>query len=96
MTAYLSRVGGFHRRERRAVAATVGGMTTTDDTTYTVPGEGKPVPGEGKPAKKNKARRRAAKGLAWFALLLTAVLVLAEPWLLLPAAALLAAIALWD
>ncbi|MEV4372771.1 hypothetical protein AB0J71_37275 [Nonomuraea sp. NPDC049637] len=64
-------------------------MTTTDDISST-------VRGEHKPAKKTKARRRAAKGLAWFALLLTAGLVLAEPWLLLPAAALLAAIALWD
>ncbi|MEW9552383.1 hypothetical protein [Nonomuraea sp. NPDC050783] len=43
-----------------------------------------------------RARRRAAKGLAWFALLLTAVFVLTEPWLLLPAAAMLVAIALWD
>ncbi|MER7505500.1 hypothetical protein AB0L05_37600 [Nonomuraea pusilla] len=68
-------------------------MTTTDDISYAISGE---QPEKGEPAKKNKARRRAAKGLAWFALLFTAVLVLAEPWLLLPAAALLAAIALWD
>ncbi|WP_113702291.1 hypothetical protein [Nonomuraea lactucae] len=46
--------------------------------------------------KKSKAKRRAAKGLAWLALILTAALVLAEPWLLVPAAAILAAIALWD
>ncbi|WP_431903004.1 hypothetical protein [Nonomuraea sp. bgisy101] len=45
--------------------------------------------------KKSKAKKRAAKSLLWFALLGTAVLVLAEPWLLIPAA-LLAAIALWD
>ncbi|MGR6921874.1 hypothetical protein ACU635_47160 [[Actinomadura] parvosata] len=69
-------------------------MTTTDDISSTLSGE---RPGDGTPVKKkHKARRRVAKGLAWFALLLTAVLVLAEPWLLLPAAALLAAIALWD
>ncbi|GAA2390196.1 hypothetical protein [Nonomuraea africana] len=47
-------------------------------------------------AKKSKAKRRVAKGLAWFALLFTAVLVLAEPWLLVPVAAMLAAIALED
>ncbi|NUW39591.1 hypothetical protein [Nonomuraea rhodomycinica] len=68
-------------------------MTTTDTISSTLSGEQTSDP---KPAKKNKARRRTAKGLAWFALLLTAVLVLAEPWLLLPAAALLAAITLWD
>jgi hypothetical protein len=49
-----------------------------------------------KPAKKSKAKRRAAKGLAWFALLSTAIRVLAEPWLMIPAAALLVAVALWD
>ncbi|MGW0807781.1 hypothetical protein [Nonomuraea sp. NPDC002799] len=65
-------------------------MTTIDDTPYTVPGE------PAKKQKKNKARRRVAKGLAWFALLFTAVLVLAEPWLLLPTAAMVAAIVLWD
>ncbi|MEU4830660.1 hypothetical protein [Streptosporangium sp. NPDC023615] len=59
------------------------------------PGEkltGKPVK---KPAK-NRAKRRVAKGLAWIALIGTAVLVLAEPWVLLSAAVLLVAIALWD
>lgn len=57
------------------------------------------VPPAGSPAKKGgkrKNKRRVAKGLAYLALLGTAVLVLAEPWLLIPAIALLAAIALWD
>ncbi|GGN95014.1 hypothetical protein GCM10011579_095140 [Streptomyces albiflavescens] len=46
--------------------------------------------------KKNKAQRRAAKALAYFALIFTGLLVLAEPWLLIPAAALVLAISLWD
>ncbi|MCX4820212.1 hypothetical protein OG883_09890 [Streptomyces sp. NBC_01142] len=46
--------------------------------------------------KKNKAKRRAAKALAWFALVFTALLVLAEPWLLIPVATLIVAVSLWD
>ncbi|MEU0398487.1 hypothetical protein ABZ208_38310 [Streptomyces sp. NPDC006208] len=49
-----------------------------------------------KGTKKNKAQRRAAKALAYFALIFTGLLVLAEPWLLIPVAALVLAIALWD
>ncbi|MGW7381140.1 hypothetical protein [Streptomyces sp. NPDC054794] len=49
-----------------------------------------------KGTKKNKARRRTAKALAYFALIFSGLLVLAEPWLLLPVAALLLAISLWD
>ncbi|MGP3921423.1 hypothetical protein [Nonomuraea sp. 10N515B] len=78
-------------------------MTTIDETPYTVPAEEPEnyTPENGTSEKKNKkkkskTKRRMAKGLAWFALLFTAVLVLAEPWLLLPAGAMLAAIALWD
>ena len=51
---------------------------------------------ETKGKKKNKAKRRAAKALAWFALVFTALLVLAEPWLLIPVAALTVAVSLWD
>jgi hypothetical protein len=46
--------------------------------------------------KKNKAKRRVAKALAYFALLFTGLLVLAEPWLLIPVVALVLAISLWD
>ncbi|MFF3689662.1 hypothetical protein [Streptomyces sp. NPDC002187] len=49
-----------------------------------------------KGSKKNKAQRRAAKALAYFSLIFTGLLVLAEPWLLIPAAALVLAISLWD
>ncbi|MDI2125049.1 hypothetical protein [Yinghuangia seranimata] len=45
---------------------------------------------------KNKTRRRVAKALAYFALVFTGLLVLAEPWLLVAVAALLLAISLWD
>ncbi|MFF4397077.1 hypothetical protein [Streptomyces sp. NPDC001480] len=45
---------------------------------------------------KNKAKRRAAKALAYFALIFTGLLVLVEPWLLIPVAALVLAISLWD
>ncbi|MET8627317.1 hypothetical protein ABZW30_26790 [Kitasatospora sp. NPDC004669] len=45
---------------------------------------------------KNKAKRRVAKALAYFALLFTGLLVLAEPWLLIPVVALVLAISLWD
>ncbi|MGW3039820.1 hypothetical protein ACWC9T_07145 [Kitasatospora sp. NPDC001159] len=45
---------------------------------------------------KNKARRRAAKALAYFALIFSGLLVLAEPWLLIPVVALVLAISLWD
>ncbi|QKV90536.1 hypothetical protein HUT19_01050 [Streptomyces sp. NA02950] len=49
-----------------------------------------------KDTKKNKAQWRAAKALAYFALIFTGLMVLAEPWLLIPVAALLLAISLWD
>ncbi|MEU6218176.1 hypothetical protein ABZ845_11760 [Streptomyces sp. NPDC047022] len=49
-----------------------------------------------KGTKKNKARRRAAKALAYFSLVFTGLLVLAEPWLLIPVLALVLAISLWD
>lgn len=45
---------------------------------------------------KKKARRRTAKALAYFALIFTGLLVLAEPWLLIPVAALVLAISLWN
>ncbi|MFD4721941.1 hypothetical protein ACFWOY_14480 [Streptomyces sp. NPDC058423] len=48
------------------------------------------------PRKKSKARRPTAKALAYFAVISTGLLVLAEPWLLLPVAALVLAISLWD
>ncbi|MFJ3229830.1 hypothetical protein [Streptomyces sp. NPDC086787] len=51
---------------------------------------------KGKGTKKGKARRRTAKALAYFALVFTGLTVLAEPWLLLPVAALILAISLWD
>ncbi|WP_406419222.1 hypothetical protein [Streptomyces sp. NBC_01614] len=49
-----------------------------------------------KGTKKSKTQRRAAKALAYFALIFTGLAVLAEPWLLIPVAALMLAIALWD
>ncbi|MEU2164147.1 hypothetical protein [Streptomyces sp. NPDC019208] len=48
------------------------------------------------PKKQGKARRRTAKALAYLALISIGPLVLAEPWLLLPVAALVLAISLWD
>jgi uncharacterized protein YndB with AHSA1/START domain len=41
-------------------------------------------------------RRRAAKVLAWTSLGLTALVVLAEPWLLVPVALVALALSLWD
>ncbi|MCX4908535.1 hypothetical protein [Streptomyces sp. NBC_00878] len=49
-----------------------------------------------KGTKKNRAKRHSAKALAYFALIFTGLLVLAEPWLLIPVAALALAISLWD
>ncbi|WP_432199070.1 hypothetical protein [Streptomyces sp. bgisy027] len=46
--------------------------------------------------KTSTARRRTAKALAYFALIFTGLLILAEPWLLIPVAALVLAISLWD
>ncbi|MGW6979689.1 hypothetical protein ACWGE1_09595 [Streptomyces sp. NPDC054932] len=46
--------------------------------------------------KRSRARRRVAKALAYSALVLTGLLVLAEPWLLIPIIALVLAISLWD
>ncbi|MFC8094277.1 hypothetical protein [Streptomyces sp. NPDC057301] len=51
---------------------------------------------ENKGAKKSKTQRRTAKALAYFALIFTGLAVLAEPWLLIPVAALILAISLWD
>ncbi|MEU8990617.1 hypothetical protein AB0C98_30100 [Streptomyces sp. NPDC048558] len=51
---------------------------------------------ENRGAKKSKTQRRAAKALAYFALIFTGLAVLAEPWLLIPVAALILAISLWD
>ncbi|MEV0718969.1 hypothetical protein [Asanoa sp. NPDC050611] len=50
------------------------------------------------PAKtrKRRTRRRVAKTLAWVAVALTAVMVLSEPWLLLPVITLAVALSLWD
>ncbi len=46
--------------------------------------------------KKRKTRRRIAKALAWVSVALTAVMVLSEPWLLLPVITLVVALSLWD
>ncbi|MEU6070049.1 hypothetical protein ABZ864_37835 [Streptomyces sp. NPDC047082] len=85
--------------------------TAIDTDTDTHPAEAAPATGaphhhkdskknqrtkKNKGTKKNKARRRAAKALAYFALIFTGLLVLAEPWLLLPVVALVLAISLWD
>ncbi|WP_338677343.1 hypothetical protein V1460_33510 [Streptomyces sp. SCSIO 30461] len=51
---------------------------------------------KGKDPKKKAAQRRAAKALAYFTLASTALMVLAEPWLLIPVATLVLAISLWD
>ncbi|MEU2159296.1 hypothetical protein ABZ532_30540 [Streptomyces sp. NPDC019396] len=51
---------------------------------------------EGTRKNKKKGRRRAAKALAYFALIFTGLLLLAEPWLLIPVVALVLAISLWD
>jgi hypothetical protein len=55
-------------------------------------------PATDKPAKsrKRRVRRRVAKGLMWFTLVFTAILVVAEPWLLVPIVATLVALSLWD
>ena len=49
-----------------------------------------------KKGKKRRAKRRVAKGLLWFALIVTGLFTLAEPWLLVPIAATVVAISLWD
>lgn len=46
--------------------------------------------------RERRAKRRAAKALAWTALGLTAVLVLAEPWLLIPVGLFAVALSLWN
>lgn len=46
--------------------------------------------------KKRKNRRRIAKALAWVSVALIAVMVLSEPWLLLPVITLVVALSLWD
>ncbi|WP_328929807.1 hypothetical protein OG429_38015 [Streptomyces sp. NBC_00190] len=46
--------------------------------------------------RKSKARRRVAKALAYFSLVFSGLLVLAEPWLLIPVIALVLAVSLWD
>ncbi|MEU6706123.1 hypothetical protein [Streptomyces wuyuanensis] len=78
-------------------------MTSTDTNTATATSTGFVEAGpaaaalhDNGPKKKGKARRRTAKALAYFALISTGLLVLAEPWLLLPVAALVLAISLWD
>lgn len=45
---------------------------------------------------RRRTQRRIAKALLWFALLFSAVAVLAEPWLLVPVVAVAAALILWD
>ncbi|TVZ77339.1 hypothetical protein [Streptomyces sp. BK340] len=45
---------------------------------------------------KNKTKRRLAKALAYFALIFSGLLVLAEPWLLIPVVALVLAVSFWD
>jgi hypothetical protein len=52
-------------------------------------------PGEQK-GNKRKTKRFADKGLLLFALIFTTVLVLSEPWLLVPMGATAVALALWD
>ncbi|BAL93153.1 hypothetical protein AMIS_79330 [Actinoplanes missouriensis 431] len=47
-------------------------------------------------SKKRKMRRRIAKGLAYLSLAITALLVLSEPWLLLPLITFVVALSLWD
>jgi uncharacterized protein YndB with AHSA1/START domain len=53
---------------------------------------------EAKAAKRARKtrRRRVAKALAWSSLGLTALFVLAEPWLLMPVVLFLVALSLWD
>ncbi|GAA0514235.1 hypothetical protein Ade02nite_89820 [Paractinoplanes deccanensis] len=47
-------------------------------------------------SRKRRTRRRIAKGLAYVSLAVTAVLVLSEPWLLLPVLTFVIALSLWD
>lgn len=47
-------------------------------------------------SKKRRTRRRIAKGLAWTSLAFTALLILAEPWLLIPVVTFAIALSLWD
>ncbi|MEU6221679.1 hypothetical protein ABZ845_29885 [Streptomyces sp. NPDC047022] len=93
-----------------ATATATATATTTAIDTTTGAGTGisilKAAPGAAAPhdkvskknkgTKKSKARRRAAQALAYFSLVFTGLLVLAEPWLLIPVLALVLAISLWD
>jgi len=46
--------------------------------------------------KKRRTRRRIAKALAWASLVVTALFVLADPWLLIPVITFAVALSLWD
>ncbi|MFD7613054.1 hypothetical protein [Streptomyces sp. NPDC059828] len=71
--------------------------TNTDTDTCTLEAApGAATPHDKGTRKKRKGQRRAAKALAYFALVFTGLLVLAEPWLLIPVVALVLAISLWD
>jgi hypothetical protein len=103
-------IGGLRRRESSALASKLSAMTNiemnpetaTDTVTDTL--EAAPVAEaphhkgskKNRGTKRNKAQRRAAKALAYFAMIFTGLLVLSEPWLLIPVAALVLAISLWD
>ena len=69
--------------------------TMSEPTAVPVPPADVTAPNRPK-IKKHKTRRRVAKGLAWLALAMTAAMILAEPWLLVPAVKLVAALILWD
>ncbi|MGI5239391.1 hypothetical protein [Dactylosporangium sp. CA-139066] len=45
---------------------------------------------------RRKLKRRIAKGLAWSAVAFTGLLILAEPWLLIPVITFVVALSLWD
>lgn len=99
----ITGIGGLHRRECGAPATKLSAMTNTEvnpaTTTATGLFEAVSLDKAANPKKNSKtsrARRRTAKALAYFSLIFTGLLVLAEPWLLLPAVALVLAISLWD
>jgi hypothetical protein len=45
---------------------------------------------------KRRRQRRIAKALLYFSLIVTAVMILAEPWLLIPLGTAAVALSLWD
>jgi hypothetical protein len=70
-------------------------MTDHTDTATTPPPDAAPPFSSGKSTKR-RTRRRIAKTLAWLSLTVTAVLVLAEPLLLVPVVTFVVALSLWD